>query len=109
MNEQRPTYPQMPTEEQLAFIQAYREKKLKVDRAVLLVRWGDFWEVFDDDARTLHELEGRPIREFPGGTRTASIPYHSLDEVIAKLEAAGFPVVTGTYVQASNRIFDEKL
>ena len=63
---------------------------------VLLFRMGDFYETFDDDARTIsRELEiALTSREMGKGQRIplAGIPYHSLDTHLARLIKKGYRV-----------------
>ena len=64
--------------------------------AILLFRMGDFYETFDDDARTIaRELEiALTSREFGAGTKVplAGIPYHALESYLARLIRKGFKV-----------------
>ena len=63
---------------------------------ILLFRMGDFYETFDDDARTIsRELEiALTSREMGKGQRIplAGIPYHSLDAHLARLIKKGYRV-----------------
>ena len=63
---------------------------------ILLFRMGDFYETFDDDARTIsRELEiALTSREMGKGQRIplAGIPYHSLDPHLARLIKKGYRV-----------------
>ena len=75
--------------------QYLRIKKEHPDE-VLLFRMGDFYETFDDDARTVaKELEiALTSREMGKGQRVplAGIPYHALDPYLARLIRKGFRV-----------------
>ena len=63
---------------------------------VLLFRMGDFYETFDDDARTVsRELEiALTSREMGRGQRVplAGIPYHALEPYLARLIRKGYRV-----------------
>ncbi len=63
---------------------------------VLLFRMGDFYETFDDDARTIsRELEiALTSREMGRGQRVplAGIPYHALEPYLARLIKKGYKV-----------------
>ena len=63
---------------------------------VLLFRMGDFYETFDDDARTVaRELEiALTSREMGRGHRVplAGIPYHALESYLARLIRKGYKV-----------------
>ena len=75
--------------------QYLRIKKEHAD-AVLLFRMGDFYETFDDDARTIsRELEiALTSREMGKGQRVplAGIPYHALEGYLARLIKKGYRV-----------------
>ena len=75
--------------------QYLRIKKEHQDE-VLLFRMGDFYETFDDDARTLaRELEiALTSREMGRGQRVplAGIPYHALEGYLARLIKKGYKV-----------------
>ena len=77
-----------------------REQYLSIKKqhqdAILLFRIGDFYETFDDDARTLsRELEiALTSRETGAKQRVplAGIPYHALDPYLARLIRKGYKV-----------------
>ncbi len=77
-----------------------RRQYLKVKQqhpgALVLFRLGDFYETFDDDARTVaRELEiVLTSREMGKGNRIpmAGIPYHALDNYLARLVSRGYKV-----------------
>ncbi|HBD83038.1 MAG TPA: DNA mismatch repair protein MutS [Dehalococcoidia bacterium] len=75
--------------------QYLRLKKQHQD-AVMLFRMGDFYETFDDDARTLsRELDiALTSRSAGQGKRIplAGIPYHALDSYLARLIKKGYKV-----------------
>ena len=75
--------------------QYLRIKKEHQDE-VLLFRMGDFYETFDDDARTIsRELEiALTSREMGRGQRVplAGIPYHALDTYLVRLIKKGYRV-----------------
>ena len=75
--------------------QYLRTKKEHQD-AILLFRMGDFFETFDDDARTVSKeleiaLTSRPMGR---GQRVplAGIPYHAIEPYLAKLIKKGYKV-----------------
>ncbi len=77
-----------------------RSQYLKIKRsypqAIVLFRLGDFYETFDDDAKLVSsELEiTLTSREMGKGQRypMAGIPYHALDNYLAKLINKGYKV-----------------
>jgi len=74
----------------------YLRIKRKYPQAIVLFRLGDFYETFDEDARiTARELEiVLTSREMGKGHRVpmAGIPYHALDNYLAKLINRGYKV-----------------
>ena len=76
--------------------QQYLEIKRQYPNAILFFRLGDFYETFDEDAEiTSRELDivltSRPIGK---GLRTplAGIPYHAVDNYLARLVEKGYHV-----------------
>lgn len=76
--------------------QQYLRVKQKYPEAIVLFRLGDFYETFDEDARiTSRELEiVLTSREMGKGNRVplAGIPYHALDNYLARLINRGYKV-----------------
>jgi len=76
--------------------QQYLRIKRKYPQAIVLFRLGDFYETFDDDAKTTsRELEiTLTSREMGKGHRVpmAGIPYHALDNYLARLINRGYKV-----------------
>ncbi len=74
----------------------YLRIKRRYPQAILFFRLGDFYETFDDDAKTAsRELEiVLTSRGMGKGQRVpmAGIPYHALDEYLAKLIKRGHKV-----------------
>ena len=70
--------------------------KQKYPEAIVFFRMGDFYETFDDDARIAsRELDVvLTSREMGKGQRVplAGIPYHALDNYLAKLINRGYKV-----------------
>jgi len=76
--------------------QQYLRIKKKYPQAIVLFRLGDFYETFDEDAKTTsRELEiVLTSREMGKGHRVpmAGIPYHALDNYLARLINRGYKV-----------------
>ncbi|MBA7468671.1 DNA mismatch repair protein MutS [subsurface metagenome] len=76
--------------------QQYLRIKRKYPQAIVFFRLGDFYETFDEDAKlTSRELEiVLTSREMGKGRRVpmAGIPYHALDNYLAKLINGGYKV-----------------
>lgn len=75
--------------------QYYRIKEQHPD-AILFYRLGDFYEMFNDDAKIASEVLGITLtsRNHGEGGKTplAGVPYHSADQYLTKLLAAGLKV-----------------
>ena len=76
--------------------QQYLRIKRKYPEAIVFFRLGDFYETFDEDARIVsRELEiVLTARELGKGQRfpMAGIPYHALDNYLARLINKGYKV-----------------
>jgi len=74
----------------------YLELKRQYPDALLLVRMGDFYETFDEDARTMARVLDIVLtsRDAGGGGRAplAGIPYRSLESYLGRLINAGLRV-----------------
>ena len=74
----------------------YLKFKAKYADSLLLFRMGDFYECFDEDARTLSKLLDVALtaRDVGGGQKAplAGIPYHSLDTHLGRLVASGLKI-----------------
>jgi DNA mismatch repair protein MutS len=70
--------------------------KAKYPDSLLLIRMGDFYEAFDDDAHTLSKVLGIALtaRESGEGGKAplAGIPHHSLDNHLGTLVSAGLKI-----------------
>jgi len=77
-------------------MQQYLDLKQKYPDCLLLFRLGDFYELFLDDALLGSELLDITLTARPrgkdGDIPMAGVPYHSLDNYIHKLTAAGHKV-----------------
>mgnify|MGYP001444428473 FL=1 len=74
----------------------FLELRAQYPDSLLLIRMGDFYEAFDDDAQTLSKVLGIALtsRESGAGGKAplAGIPHHSLDNHLGKLVAAGLKI-----------------
>src|SRR4030066_532276 len=74
----------------------YLRIKQRYPQTIVFFRLGDFYETFDDDAKTTsRELEiTLTSREMGKGNRVplAGIPYHALDNYLARLVNRGYKV-----------------
>src|SRR6202142_2459298 len=86
----------MPNEDLTPVRQQYLQIKRYYANTILFFRLGDFYETFDEDAETISReldivLTSRPIGK---GMRAplAGIPYHALDNYLARLIEKGYHV-----------------
>src|SRR4051812_34841769 len=73
-------------------MQQYRDAKQAAGDALLLFRMGDFYELFDDDAKIAARTLGIALTSRDKGedpVPMAGFPYHQLDPYLAKIIAAG--------------------
>ncbi|WP_129627898.1 DNA mismatch repair protein MutS [Candidatus Oscillochloris fontis] len=83
----------------------YRKLKAEAEDAILLFRFGDFYELFDDDAKLIAELldvtltrkdfavdKSRPKEEQKLFTPMAGMPYHAVERYVNDLVARGYRV-----------------
>jgi len=74
----------------------YLDIKAQHPDALLLVRMGDFYETFDEDAQVMADVLDIALtaRDVGGGARSplAGIPYHSLEAYLGRLISAGLKV-----------------
>ena len=74
----------------------YLALKKQYPDIILLFRLGDFYETFDDDAKTVSSVCDVVLTSRPVGNDErvplAGVPYHAVDNYIAKLIAAGYRV-----------------
>ena len=70
----------------------YFEMKAKHPDAVILYRFGDFYEAYGDDAKAVSEVLGITLTRRNARDITAQIagfPHHALDSYLPKLIRAG--------------------
>src|SRR3546814_13610723 len=79
---------------------AVQDRKAQHRDALLLVRMGDFYETFDEDAEVAARVLGIALTSRPMGgdgarIPLAGIPYHQLDRYLDQLVAAGYRAAIG--------------
>lgn len=83
------------------FMKQFNELKAKHPEVMLLIRVGDFYEAYDEDATKIGEILGitvtRKLNSKEKGSaghalRLAGFPYHALDTYLPKLIRAGLRV-----------------
>lgn len=81
----------------------YFEIKAKYPDTILLYRMGDFYETFDEDARTVHKILGITLTRRANGKAAevalAGFPHHALDSYLPKLIRAGLRVAVCEQVE----------
>jgi len=74
----------------------YLSLKSQYKDCILFFRLGDFYETFDDDAKTVSKVCDVVLTSRPVGNDVrvplAGVPYHSVDGYLAKLVEAGYKV-----------------
>jgi DNA mismatch repair protein MutS len=87
----------VPLEKLTPMLRQYVQLKNERPDVVLLMRVGDFYEAYGEDAETVAgELEitltGREIQGLPEKFPMAGVPFHALDRYLARLVQKGFKV-----------------
>ena len=81
---------------QTPLMRQYYKIKGRHPNAVLLFRMGDFYETFDEDARTISRILGITLTRRSNGKAKdiplAGFPYHALDNYLPKLVRTGLRV-----------------
>ena len=76
-------------------MEAYRKIKERMNNKIVLIRIGDFFEAFGEDAKTVSKVCGVLLthREIDGSQKPmAGFPFFSAETYIAKLIEAGHAV-----------------
>lgn len=80
----------------------YLSLKSQYEDCVLFFRLGDFYETFDEDAKTVARVCDVVLTSRPVGNDVrvplAGVPYHSVDGYLAKLVEAGYKVAVAEQV-----------
>ncbi|MGI9013103.1 MAG: DNA mismatch repair protein MutS [Phycisphaerales bacterium] len=66
---------------------------------VLFFRMGDFYEMFDDDARLCHRVLGITLTERSKGVPMAGVPYHAVDGYLRTMIQQGYRVAVCEQVE----------
>ncbi len=81
-----------------AMQQYYRFKK-RHPECILFFRIGDFYEMFDDDARTASKALGLTLTQRTEGVPMAGVPYHQVEVYLRRMIEQGFRVAVCEQVQ----------
>ncbi len=66
---------------------------------MLFFRMGDFYEMFDDDAKTAHAALGITLTERTSGIPMAGVPFHAAENYIRRLVEQGFRIAVCEQIQ----------
>ncbi|MEM7229065.1 MAG: DNA mismatch repair protein MutS [Planctomycetota bacterium] len=77
----------------------YRRFKAQHPECVLFFRMGDFYEMFDEDAKTVHEVLGLTLTQRSTGIPMAGVPHHAAENYIARLLGQGYRVAVCDQIQ----------
>ncbi|MDP7070226.1 MAG: DNA mismatch repair protein MutS [Phycisphaerales bacterium] len=77
----------------------YRRFKESHPDCLLFFRMGDFYEMFDEDAKTVHAAIGLTLTQRTTGIPMAGVPYHAAEGYIHKLITQGFRVAVCDQIQ----------
>lgn len=72
-----------------AFFKTYQSVKQKYPDAIILLRTGEDYTSFNDDAQILQQLTGNSLQTIPGIGNTCCFPFAELNNILNKLVKAG--------------------
>jgi DNA mismatch repair protein MutS len=98
------TRPAVPIEKLTPMLRQYVQLKEERPDVILLMRVGDFYEAYGEDAETIaRELEitltGREVQGLAERYPMAGVPFHALDRYLARLVKKGFKVAVCDQVE----------
>ncbi len=73
-------------------MQQYRSMKETHPECVLFFRMGDFYEMFDEDARVVSKAIGLTLTQRGNGLDMAGVPHHAAEGYMRRMVEAGFRV-----------------
>ena len=73
-------------------MQQYRAMKEAHPECVLFFRMGDFYEMFDEDARTVSKAIGLTLTQRGNGLDMAGVPHHAAEGYLRRMVEQGFRV-----------------
>jgi DNA mismatch repair protein MutS len=87
----------VPIEKLTPMLRQYMEFKAERPEVILLMRVGDFYEAYGDDATRIADelnitLTGREVQGMEERFPMAGVPFHALDRYLARLVRKGFRV-----------------
>ena len=84
-------------------MQQYRDAKAKHPDMLLLFRMGDFYELFETDAETVHKVLGLTLTSRDKEMPMAGFPHHQLESYLHKLLKEGFRVAVCDQVEDASQ------
>ena len=82
-------------------MQQYRTMKEAHPECVLFFRMGDFYEMFDEDARIVSKAIGLSLTQRGNGLDMAGVPHHAAEGYIRRMVDAGFRVAVCEQLEES--------
>jgi DNA mismatch repair protein MutS len=73
-------------------MQQYREMKKAHPECILFFRMGDFYEMFDEDARVVSKTIGLTLTKRGNGLDMAGVPHHAAEGYMRRMVEQGFRV-----------------
>lgn len=83
-----PSSPVKDTDSRVAYAKQYREYKAKNPDTLLLFRCGEFYEIYNEDAKVAADVLGLTLTE-DNGMIKVGFPHHEIDTYLPKLIRAG--------------------
>lgn len=85
-------------------IKQFRELKTKHPGAVILFRYGDFYESFEEDAETCARVLGIVVTKREGGFKMCGFPHHTLDYNLPRLIRSGHRVAICDQIEQPQKL-----
>ena len=73
-------------------VQQYNRVKAQHPGEIVMFRMGDFYEMFNEDAKTAAEVLQIALTKRADGMPLAGVPYHAVDAYLKKFTEAGYKV-----------------
>ncbi|MBC7805345.1 MAG: DNA mismatch repair protein MutS, partial [Akkermansiaceae bacterium] len=96
--------PVVPIEKLTPMLRQYVELKAERPDVILLMRVGDFYEAYGEDAETISgvlniTLTGREVQGLSEKYPMAGVPHHAMDRFLARLVKRGYKVAVCDQVE----------
>ncbi|MEE8153694.1 MAG: hypothetical protein V3T53_01905, partial [Phycisphaerales bacterium] len=77
----------------------YARFKRQHPECVLFFRMGDFYEMFDEDAKLVHRVLGLTLTQRTEGVPMAGVPHHAVETYLRRMIEAGYRVAVCDQIQ----------